>query len=126
MDQIAGMLLSWQSVVLAVGASVLSQAVKKVLDIFLADGDSEKRKAWHPAITELLIPGLPILWGTLLTVLVPLRPDVLTQYVQEHGLNGLETFMVRATWGALMVGVPADWLYRRFKGVLKMKKKVSG
>jgi hypothetical protein len=74
-------LYNWQSVLLAVGVSAAVQGVKRALDIAL--GGKDKRKAVR-LVTQVLLPLLPLLLGSLGAILVPLHPEKLTEYVTSH------------------------------------------
>ena len=105
------MLLSWQTLVLAMVISVSTSAMKTLIDIVV--GGTEKRKH-KPLFKEVIIPGLPGVFGIIFGALLPIQPDELIAYVQTHEVS---MHVVGATYG-LVVSVFSDWLYQRVRARL--------
>lgn len=104
----------WQSVVLAILVSMLTAGVKRGLDA--AMGGAEKRKASLP-VSQLLLPATPIIIGALVAVLVPVHPEVLTDYVAAKAFTGFKAYAVLAAYGAC-VGQFSDYLWSRYSGFI--------
>jgi hypothetical protein len=112
-------LYNWQSVLLAVGVSAAVQGVKRALDIAL--GGKDKRKAVR-LVTQVLLPLLPLLLGSLGAILVPLHPEKLTEYVTSHA--NVKPWVAFGAWGAA-VGQFSDYLYQRARSVMAALAKPS-
>ena len=117
---------SWQSLLLAVAVSGIVQAVKTGIDTVYGTSPARQSapgvKAHHVGkelrksnalITRGLLPLLPILIGALLAVLVPLRPDILTNYAEDKS-GGSRDWTIYALWGAA-IGQFADYIYQQIK-----------
>ncbi len=119
-------LYSWQSVVLAVAVAGLVQAIKTTLDTALGAAppgrkpETTDRRAARATgreirkqsalLTRIILPLLPIIIGAVLAMIVPLRPDILTEYAKTHG----ENVGIYGLWGAAM-GQFADYIYQQAK-----------
>ena len=119
-------LYSWQSVVLAVAVAGLVQAIKTTLDTALGAAPTGRKpettdrraaratgreiRKQSALLTRILLPLLPIIIGAVLAMLVPLRPDILTEYAKTHG----ENVGIYGLWGAAM-GQFADYIYQQAK-----------
>ncbi len=118
---------SWQSLLLAVAVSGIVQAVKTGIDTVYGTSPARRStdlpgvKAHHVGkelrksnalITRGLLPLLPILVGALLATLVPLRPDILTNYAEDK--SGGRDWTIYALWGAA-IGQFADYIYQQIK-----------
>lgn len=119
---------SWQSLLLAVAVSGIVQAVKTGIDTVYGTSPARRstdapgtkalqvgkalRKS-NALITRGLLPLLPILIGALLAVIVPLRPDILTNYAEDKS-GGSRDWTIYALWGAA-IGQFADYIYQQIK-----------
>lgn len=99
-------LYSWQSVLLAIVITTLTQGAKALIDVKFGGTYSRRRSK---VIGRLVLPAIPLVFGALLGMLVPLRPDVLTTYIATHQSYALA---IGACYG-VSVGQFADYLYQR-------------
>ena len=106
------MLLSWQTLVLAMIIATGTSGLKTLIDV--TAGGSENRKK-NVVLTELVLPAIPAILGAAFGALLPLHPDPLISYVREHDHS---MYMVGASYG-FVVSLFSDWLYQRVKRRLK-------
>jgi len=100
-------LYSWQSVLLAVVITSITHGVKASIDVYMGGTDLRKQKRW---MRKLVLPAIPLSVGAVLGMLVPLKPDVLMEYVATHHVS---PYLIGATYG-IAIGQFADYLYTRF------------
>jgi hypothetical protein len=100
--------VAWQAFVLAVIVAVVTTGIKTVINLVMKGEAKRKKNKW---ITQIILPMLPIVFGVIGGIFIPLRPDVVVQYVSEHHVSAWSVF---GAWGAV-IGVFADYLYQRVK-----------
>jgi hypothetical protein len=111
---------AWQSALLAVVIVGLTQGAKAGIEAYLLlknKGTTKTGKELRGEVAILdraILPLVPLVSGALMGAFVPMRPEVLVQYVTEHG-NGSR--LAYAMWGAA-IGQFSDYLYQRFKRML--------
>jgi hypothetical protein len=111
---------AWQSALLAVVIVGLTQGVKAGIEAYLTfknkgTGKTGKELRGEVAmIDRAALPLVPLISGALIGAFVPMRPEVLVQYVTEHGGGSRLAY---AMWGAA-IGQFSDYLYQRFKRML--------
>lgn len=109
------MMYGWQALLCAVACVGVTQAVKTILDLTMG---KEKRQA-NRWLCYVVLPMTPILVGALYGGLVPLRPEVLHEYVAEHA-PGAWSYVAFAAWGAAC-GQFSTMLHQKLKDFLKSK-----
>lgn len=113
-------LYAWQSALLAVVIVGLTQAVKAGIEAYLLIKNAGTTKTGKElrgevaVIDRAVLPLVPLVSGALMGAFVPVRPEVLVQYVTEHGGGSRLAY---AMWGAA-IGQFSDYLYQRFKRML--------
>jgi hypothetical protein len=113
-------LYAWQSALLAIVIVGLTQAVKAGIEAYLALKHAGTTKTGRElrgevaGIDRAVLPLVPLLSGAILGAFVPMRPEVLVHYVNEHGGGSRLAY---AMWGAA-IGQFSDYLYQRFKKML--------
>jgi hypothetical protein len=124
-DNPVTMFYCWQALVQALAISGIVQFVKVLLDTYLGE---ERRKA-NKLVTRVVLPVLGALFGALLANLMPIRPELLTEYVTVHkeswNYPALGTFLTYGGWGAA-VGQFADHIYTKVKKMLEPPAKEPG
>jgi hypothetical protein len=109
------LLISWETIVMAVFASALTQLTKLVIEIQLAEVKPDLRTAkrsgadarkLRPVITQVLLPLLPLLFGALFGVLT-WRAALL------HGIDDARSCV---SWGVLS-GLIGEYVYSRVHGL---------
>lgn len=111
---------AWQSALLAVVIVGLTQGVKAGIETYLTfknKGTTKTGKELRGEIAlidKAVLPLMPLVSGALIGAFVPMRPEVLVQYVTEHGGGSRLAY---AMWGAA-IGQFSDYLYQRFKRML--------
>jgi len=111
---------AWQSALLAVVIVGLTQGAKAGIEAYLLlknKGTTKTGKELRGEVAILdraVLPIVPLVSGALMGAFVPMRPEVLVQYVTEHGNGSRLAF---AMWGAA-IGQFSDYLYQRFKRML--------
>ena len=109
----------WQTELLALAASLVTQLAKMQIDWFLAGRMASLRaslrsgadlRRQHPVLNQFLLPVLPIFAGVLLAVIVPI-PPVLKQFLGAHPSRPRELTSI-AAWGAIG-GLLGDYFYSR-------------
>jgi hypothetical protein len=109
------MMYSWQALICATACVGLTQLTKAVLDVSMG---AEKRKAsrW---LGVVVLPALPVVFGVGYAVLVPLRPEVLLGYINQHVQEGWAWQAAAfGAWGAAC-GQFATTLFDRLKAALQ-------
>ena len=113
-------LYAWQSALLAVVIVGLTQAVKAGIEAYLVLKNAGTPKTGKElrgevaVIDRAVLPLVPLVSGAIMGAFVPMRPEVLVQYVTEHGGGSRLAY---AMWGAA-IGQFSDYLYQRFKRML--------
>lgn len=107
------MFIGWQPLTLAVCVYALTQVTKKITDNAMGRAQ-RKENTW---VTRVVFPVIPPLWGALLAVLVPARPDSVIDFVVRNEI-GWSQFLIFAVWGAAC-GQFADYLYTKLKRLLE-------
>jgi hypothetical protein len=113
-------LYAWQSALLAVVIVGITQGVKAGIEAYLLIKNAGTTKTGRELRKEIsvldraILPLVPLVSGALIGAFVPMRPEVLVQYVNEHGGGSRLAF---AMWGAA-IGQFSDYLYQRFKRML--------
>lgn len=108
------LLFSWQAILCAVACAGITQAVKASIDV--ATGP-ERRKA-SKVLSQLVLPMLPIWIGAAYAVLVPMAPDVLTQHLDAHEIDGWQRWLSLAAWGGAC-GQFSTYVYERVERLIK-------
>ena len=107
--------LSWQALALAAMSSLVMQGFKRGLDI-LWPGRKGGTSVGHRLFNGLGMPAIQGLFGFAAGALIPLRPESLVTYVEAH--VAIE-WVGYGFWGVLVGGIGGDWLYQRFRKVLR-------
>lgn len=113
-------LYTWQSALLSLVIVGLTQGVKAGIEAHLLlknQGTSKTGKELRGEIAVIdraVLPLVPLVSGSLLAAFVPIRPEVLVQYVTEHGDGSRLAY---AMWGAA-IGQFSDYLYQRVKRMI--------
>lgn len=111
---------AWQSALLAVVIVGLTQGAKAGIEVYLLiknKGTTKTGKELRGEVAILdraILPLVPLVSGAFMGAFVPMRPEVLVQYVTEHGHGSRLAY---AMWGAA-IGQFSDYLYQRFKRML--------
>lgn len=132
MDNPVEILYSWQALLVAITAAGLTQLIKTIYDIVhgqivakkaaekpagkLSKVGKAKRQA-NPWLNRIVFPIIPIVLGALIGALVPLRPEVLVEYVEGH-VDGFWQYPVYAMWGAAC-GQFADYVFSKAKAMVR-------
>jgi hypothetical protein len=106
--------LSWQTAVLVVAVFGITQLVKTILDASIGHM-RRKDNIW---LSRVLMPSVPVVIGGLFGAFVPLYPEILVEYVNQH--IEASPLVVHAAWGAVC-GSQTDYLYSKVKDFLKKK-----
>lgn len=96
-------------------AKLLVEPTKRVMST--ATQGRKKRKE-IPWLDRFVLPGVPLFLGVAAACLVPIRPEVLTEYVSTHELVGVGMYSVYGAWGA-SVGQFADYTFSKVKRVIE-------
>ncbi len=110
------MMYGWQALLCATACVGVTKLVKTILDLTMG---AEKRKA-NKWLNKVVMPLTPILVGAIYAALVPLRPEILHGYVEEH-VTGAWTYLAYAGWGAAC-GQFATMLHQKLMDFLKHSK----
>lgn len=119
-------LYSWQAVLVALMTAGLTQLIKTLLDIYgglkaaeetptvrdMAKVGKEVRKR-NLLLNRVILPAIPLVIGALIGAFVPLRPEVIIEYVEAH-VQGLWQGIVYGAWGAAC-GLFADYLVTKIR-----------
>lgn len=101
------MMFSWQAVLCAVACTGITKIPTSVID-YVMGPDQRRASFW---VSSIAYPLIPIVVGMLYAVLVPLRPDVLTEYVAREVEGGWQ-YVAWAAWGGAC-GQFAQTIYDR-------------
>lgn len=111
------LLYSWQALLLAGLVMGLTQFIKTVIDLKIS---KEARKN-NPVLNTLIMPALNPLFGFLIAMVIPARPEVLIEYATTHVLVQWESLLVFGAWGAA-VGQFADYIFSKVKTAMSALK----
>lgn len=106
------MFISWQSIVLAAIVVTVTGGLKTVL-CMVWKGAKQTRLG-----SKVVIPAIPLVLAAVVGAVVPLRPEVVVEYVAEHTSGGGST-LAYAAWGLVSAGVFGAWLFDRAKNLLR-------
>lgn len=117
-------LLSWQALLVVVGATGLTQLVKTIYDVRKGQASPVDTPTLRSAakvgkgsrsmlVDRFVLPMCPIVFGACLAMLIPARPDPIMEYVKLHEI-GKSALLIYAAWGAVC-GQFADYLFSKFK-----------
>ena len=67
-------------------------------------------------VDRVILPMCPIVFGMCLALLIPARPDPITEYVKLHEI-GKTAWLIYAAWGAVC-GQFADYIFSKAKKAL--------
>lgn len=135
-------LYSWQALLVAITASGLTQLIKTIYDI--AKGRQVLKKISTPPpspdgvptkpvktaavgkevrqsnvwLNRIVLPTIPIVIGALIGGFIPLRPEVLIEYVEGHVDGWYTQAFVYSIWGAAC-GQFADYTFSKAKSLLR-------
>lgn len=107
------LIYSWQAIMIAAVASGLTQLAKTIMDIWVG---KDKRQN-SVVLTRIALPIMPIAFGALSALIIPVRPDFLTQYVEAH-TTGTGALITYAIWGGAICGQFADYVFSKFKDLV--------
>lgn len=123
-------IICWQALLVALTASGIAQLVKTIIDITwgmrhetptptLADAMKlgGALRAESLFINRLVLPMAPILAGFVFAMVVPLWPDNLRHYVDNHHIVGYQAGLIFGAWGAVC-GQFADYAVSKVKDFL--------
>lgn len=143
------LMYSWQALLCAAAAFGATQIVKRIIDVIyekkLVESerkkirekakeqgvyrsppkgkeptDGELKRRVNPVVNRIVMPVVPVVVGAAYAMLVPLRPEVLIEYADEH-LSGAWLYMGYAGWGAAC-GQFCTMLFDKLKDMLKQAK----
>lgn len=117
------------AVILAAMVVGLTQLTKTLLDLWfgirtpnlvpgtaLAAGKADRQD--RVFLNRLILPAIPVLWGVLLAVAIPFRPEAVTEFVTAQVPQKWATYVIFGMWGAT-VGQFADYIYTRLKELIR-------
>jgi hypothetical protein len=113
------LIFSWDTVVVAVAASVLTQLAKLGIDYLVGIEQSSARarlrsgadvRKHRPALSKVALPVLPLFFGFVLGAILPLGPDVLIAFAGQTGKTGVSPAVLFGAWG-LVAGLLGDYVY---------------
>lgn len=117
----------WQALLVALTASGITQFVKTIMDVTWGTNDPTPTPTLDAAkavgasirrskliLNRVVLPATPILAGCLFAMVVPVRPDNLSHYVDTHTMAWWQQYLTYGAWGAAC-GQFADY------GVSKVK-----
>lgn len=109
-----GVLICWQSLLLAFLVATLTHGVKSALDYNIKGGKEERQKKIF--INRIVLPATPIILGSIVAVVVPLHPEALLQYITDHGIAGGKKWAIMVAYGACL-GQFSDYVWHRYSGL---------
>lgn len=130
-------LYSWQALLVACIATAMTQLTKVIIDVVrghlhvtptptvrdaakVGKGLREsKEELINRVLNRVVIPGLPVLYGTVCALLVPARPEVIMEYTTTHHVVGVGAQAIFGAWGAAC-GQFADYLFAKAKGAMEV------
>lgn len=126
------LMYSWQALICATACVGITQMIKTIIDIMYlpkvedqpggphrsAAKEKRKENLW---VTRVTLPVIPVLVGAVWAAVVPLRPDVLVEYVKAEELQGLWMVLAYGGWGGAC-GQFSTMLHSKLKDLLHAKK----
>lgn len=100
----------WQALLVAVACVGVTQLIKTVIDATMG----KERRRNSVVLTRFVLPMAPIVIGVIVAVLVPVRPEVLIDYVQARVTNTWGELSTYALWGGAC-GQFADYIFTKVK-----------
>jgi hypothetical protein len=100
----------WQALLVAVACVGITQLAKTLIDSTMG---KERRKD-SVVLTRFVLPMMPIVVGVLVAVLIPVRPEVLIDYVSARVNNTWGELSTYALWGGAC-GQFADYTFTKAK-----------
>ncbi len=88
------MMFSWQALLCASACVGLTKVPTTIVDVAMGK-DKRKSNKW---LSKVVFPMLPVVFGIVYASAVPLRPEVLIEYVNEH-TTGFWQYIAYAGWG---------------------------
>ena len=129
------LLYSWHGILIACAVIGITQFVKTVFDIVWGKVDDtptptmidakkvgEVRRKRNIIINRIILPATPIVAGAILSILIPVHPEILITYINEHVSQGWQHYTIYAGWGAA-VGQFSDYTFSKVKAVFGDVKK---
>lgn len=124
---------SWQALLIALTASALTQFVKRCVDILIGIQDNndgtlslleragaELRKD-SVVIQGIVMPALPLLFGAVAAIILPVRPEVLMEYAAKYVHDQNQVYLIYAAWGAAC-GQFCDYVFTKVKTLASLHK----
>lgn len=114
-------LYCWQTLMMASVIVGLTQSFKASIEAFLtyknkdAGLSGKELRARVKMLDSVLLPLFPLMSGALIGAFIPLRPEVLTTYVNQHASGSHGAY---ALWGAA-VGQFADYIFQHGKRMFR-------
>jgi len=108
------LIFSWQAILCATACVGITQLAKTSIDVAIG---AEKRKRSR-ALSLFVLPMMPIWIGATYALLVPMAPDVLTQHLDAHEIDGWQRWLSLAAWGGAC-GQFSTYVYERVERTLK-------
>jgi len=124
-------LYSWQAVLLASAVVGLTQLVKTLYDVYrghvapietptlrtAAQVGKDLRKD-DVIFDRFVLPMCPIVFGMILAVVIPARPDVIMTYITVHKIGHFSAYAIYIGWGAAC-GQFADYIFSKVRTTFK-------
>jgi ABC-type molybdate transport system permease subunit len=123
------LLYSWHGILIACMVVGLTQLLKSSLDVAWGKFDEtptptmgearkvgEELRRKNVILNRVIMPVAPLVIGFLLAILIPVHPEVLIEYVNEHVAKTWQHYMIFGAWGAAC-GSFADYTFSKAKGV---------
>lgn len=107
-------LYCWQSCVLAFLITTGTHGIKAFIDYRVGGKETRQQSL---LINSIILPATPIVLGGLLGGLIPLWPEILTEYLKAHAVEGWHAKLAFAAYGAA-VGQFADYVWNRYSSVV--------
>ncbi len=132
MENPVEILYSWQALLVAITAAGLTQLIKTIYDIVVGQMAAKRaaaagtkpmkmgkaKRQSNPWLNRIVFPIVPIVLGALIGAFVPLRPEVLVEYVGAHVEHWFWQHSVYALWGAAC-GQFADYVFSKAKAMVR-------
>lgn len=115
------LIYSWQTCVIVFSTIALTEATKRAIDFILGRSEAADPslravvrtgadlRHTHPAVSQLLLPTLPLDVAVLLALVVPIRPPALLLYTTTQTLP---LWFACVAWG-IFCGAAADYIFTR-------------
>jgi len=107
--------VSWQAVVLALITVTISGGIKQLISVLWKTWKSNRYMA------KLGMPAIVLMVGTLAGMLIPIRPEAVTEYVTSH-TSGAGSFTAYGGWGFVAGGIAGAWIFDLVKDWFQFKK----